>query len=273
LPAQRIILVEGGGAQAESVRAALEAEGYAVERVGSPEDAVELAHRERLVHAHRVETLSALAGGIAHDVNNALASALMAIGLLAGGTPAPALLAALEESLRRAMGAVRQLSWLARDAGGAVMLFQPKHLLAELQRLASALLPPGSELMTAYPYDLRLISADPREVFELLLGLLRTGRTALPPAGGTLTLSAENADLFRAIAAAQPGSYVVFDISPAPPGGPPESLRALLQALGGTVVTSASGSGLRAYVPAVAAVAAAESTAAGRKLDGPDSPG
>jgi CheY-like chemotaxis protein len=251
------VLVDGGGKEVEKVRAALAAAGHAVERVRTPQEAVELTRDEELVRAHRVESLSALAGGIAHDLNNVLASGLMAVDLLAGSSPAPPaarLLAALEESFRRATGLVRQLLWFARGAESGDTLFEPRHLIGDLQKVMAALLPPGSELETAYPPDLRFLAADPLQVYELLFGLLRAGWTALPPAGGTLTLAARDADVDAAFAhmlpGARAGSYVSFAVSPAPPQGLPAALQALLGALGGVAAPSGPDEELRVYLPA-----------------------
>ncbi len=249
----KIVLVDAAAATAESVRQALEAAGHEVERVRTAEEAIALSRGEELVSAHRVESLAALAAGIAHDLNNVLASGLMAIELLAGGpaeSPSARLLGALEESVRRAAGLVRQLLWFARGAEEAGAPYQPKHLVTELQKLVAALLPRGSEIETYYPPDLHLLSADPHEVYQLLLGLLRAAWTALPAAGGVLTLAARNARADEAPAEAAGAAQVVFEVRPAPPAGPPEALSALLATLGGTAAPPQPGGGLRVYLPA-----------------------
>jgi CheY-like chemotaxis protein len=253
---QGIVLVDGGAADLASVRQTLEATGHTVEGVRTPEEAVALARSQALLRAHRTESLAAIAGGIAHDLNNVLASSLMAIDLLAGSAAQlPAgILGALEESVRRATGLVRQLLWFARGLESDGARFQPKHLMTELQKLLSALLPAGTDLETSYPADLWFLSADPLQVYELLLGLLRAGWSALPPGGGSLTLAAENVivdDTFaRMLPGVRHGSYIAFAVSPGPPQELPEGLAALLAALGGVAAPPDARSGLRAYLPA-----------------------
>lgn len=268
---RRFVLVEAGTEELERLRPRLEAAGHAVEHVRTPEDAIALAQRETLVRVDRVESLAALAAGIAHDLNNVLASGLMATSMLSESVldeGTSLLLRSLEESLRHATDLGRQLLWFAHGAeAGGETLFQPKHLVTELRKLVAALLPPGCEIETSYPAELRLLAADPLEVYQLLLGLLRTGWSALPATGGMLTLTVEDVDLDQALgrsmAGARPGPYVAFEVMPAPADGLPEGLRALLSSLDGCTGPAAPGGGLRVYLPALASAAAA---AAAREL-------
>ncbi len=77
--------------------------------------------QEQALRAQRLESIGTLAGGIAHDLNNALTPISMAIELLR--TPQPeeqrqALLSVLESSTARGTELVRQVLAFARGSGG-----------------------------------------------------------------------------------------------------------------------------------------------------------
>ncbi|MGH9360385.1 MAG: hypothetical protein ACRD2T_00605, partial [Thermoanaerobaculia bacterium] len=132
----------------------------------------------------RAETICALAGGLAHHLNNLLATALMSVDLLDSGARSPderQVIAGLEESLRGGVALVRQMLWLARAGEGEPISFQLRNLLADAQRMLRAVLPAGQEIVTDYPPELPLLHGDPVLAYRLLIQL---GLAAAEAAGG-----------------------------------------------------------------------------------------
>jgi hypothetical protein len=151
----------------------------------------------RRLRLGRLESLSALAGGISHEMSNLAASVLMSAQLLEGCCPDEAthqVLASLDELARRLQHAGRQLHWLARGVAGEPTVFQPQYLLADLQKLARVAFPTSVTVITRYPPDLWPLAGEPLLVFQLLLALCLEARDHLP-AGGTLVLAARNDEI------------------------------------------------------------------------------
>src|ERR1700730_13218113 len=153
-----------------------------------------------LLRGERLRSLTPLAAGAAHELNNLLATVLMGVELLrqtCREAPERGVLSTLEETARRGLHTTRQLQWLARGAEGEATLFQPRFLIADLQQLMRATSPDTLVVVTDYPVDLWLLEGDPLAFYQLRLALLREGREALG-GSGTLPVSARNEELTAA---------------------------------------------------------------------------
>jgi two-component system cell cycle sensor histidine kinase/response regulator CckA len=145
----------------------------------------------------RARAVLALAGGLAHELGNLLAANLTALDLLAANATGEAdrrLLAALEESTRQGVHAVRQLLRLARATDGEAAGCELPYLLADLQKLL-AFAAPAAVVETAYPPDLWPLAADPLPVYQLLLALAAARRAA-----GEVRIGARNLPSDAAVA-------------------------------------------------------------------------
>jgi hypothetical protein len=145
----------------------------------------------------RLESLSALAGGVTHEMSNLAASVMMSVQLLEPSCQHAAdrqVLASLDELAHRLQHAGRQLHWLARGITGEATVFQPQYLLTDLQRLARVAFPSSIAVVTRYPPDLWPLAGDPLIVYQLLVALCVEARNRLP-AGGTVVLAASNQEL------------------------------------------------------------------------------
>jgi hypothetical protein len=229
-----------------------------------------------LLRGERLRCFTALAAGAAHELNNLLATVLMGVELLRQAcqeAPERGVLSTVEETARRGLHTTRQLQWLARGAEGEAALFQPRFLIADLQRLMRATSPETLVVVTEYPADLWLLEGDPLAFYHLLLALLLEGREALG-GNGTLTVSARNEDL--AAGPAGPGARRVVELivsaaaAPAAGGGKPvpplpivprdgARCEALARAAGGHSIarSPAAGGGRVVILPAAGAQRAA----------------
>jgi len=157
-----------------------------VGRASAEEDASRLL-------AQRLESIAALTAGVVHDLMNTLTSVSMAFDLFGQSAPASerALLGALDEDVRRGRDALRQMLWLAAAREGEPLIYQPLHLIKEVQKLMGRQLPP-IEVITDYPREACLLDGEPLLLRQLLIGLCLHARSRLPR-GGSLTLRAGSA--------------------------------------------------------------------------------
>jgi PAS domain S-box-containing protein len=209
-----------------------------VERFGSREEprivvsheditALKLAERAQL-RSQRLESLGTLAGGVAHDLNNALAPVLMGMNLLKEQYPEESrLFEMIEGSARRGADMVRQLLTFARGAEGERVPVQPQPLLREIERLMKGSFPKNIELRVQADDGLPPVVGDATQLHQVLLNLCVNARDAMP-GGGTLALRAQTVELdeayARSISDARPGHYLALKVSDTGSGIPADIL-------------------------------------------------
>jgi signal transduction histidine kinase/ActR/RegA family two-component response regulator len=179
----------------------------------------EMAQRERLEerlrHVQRLEAIGTLAGGVAHDFNNLLSVivgyTMSALERLQLGDPSREDLVEVRRASLRATDLTRQLL-----AFGRRQILQPRVLhiapaLAATEKMLLRLLGVDIELVTRAGPEVRPVRVDPGQLEQVVVNLLVNARDAMP-AGGRVTVSAENAEVdaeeARLHAEAAPGSYV-----------------------------------------------------------------
>ena len=159
------------------------------------EDALRKSESE-LARAQKLEALGRLAGGIAHDFNNNLTAILGYIDMMAEdideNSPMMADLEEMRRSAERASALARRLL-----AFGRRQVFQPRTL--DLNEVVSGLTPVVKRLLgerirlEVHPApDLFCVTADPRELEQVIMNLALNARDAMPD-GGTLTIQTRNA--------------------------------------------------------------------------------
>ncbi|MEP6974137.1 MAG: PAS domain S-box protein [Spartobacteria bacterium] len=172
-------------------------------------DVTELKKMEEQSHrAHRLESIGTLASGVAHDLNNILVPILMVAPLLRGKIQAAdrdKFLDIVQSSAERGASIVKQVLTFARGAEGDHILLQPIYLLQEIARIGENTFPKEITIRTRYHEDVRALEADPAQLHQILLNLAVNARDAMP-AGGVLTLAADNFDVDETYAATVPGA-------------------------------------------------------------------
>ncbi len=182
-----------------------------------------------LLRAQRMESIGMLAGGVAHDLNNALAPVLMATELLQSGCTDPQqrhLLGLIRAGADRGAAMVKQVLTFARGAEGKRGHVQVKHVLREIEDLARQTFPKSISIQTEPTRDLWPLIADPTQLHQVLLNLCVNARDAMP-LGGKLTLSATNMEVDESYARMtshdmKPGPFVVLSVTDTGTGMPPE---------------------------------------------------
>ncbi len=192
-----------------------------------------LAERQML-RTQRLESIGTLAGGIAHDLNNALAPIMMATELLRLEFPdtATSYLEMIQASAKRGADMVKQLLTFAKGVEGERLRVQPQRLLKEMEKLITSTFPKNIQLQTRYAKDLQSLLGDATQLHQVLLNLCVNARDAMP-AGGTLTLEAENREIdpayARTVPEAKPGPYVMWRVTDTGAGMAPEILERIFE--------------------------------------------
>ena len=184
----------------------------------------------QFLRVQRLESLGSLASGVAHDLNNVLTPILMAATMLAEERLEPRereLIQLLENSAQRGADIVQQLLLFGRGSDSPRAPMKMAIVINELMQLMSRTFPKTIAFASHVPKDLGLIDGDPTQVHQVLLNLCVNARDAMP-AGGTLSLVAENVQVDPAFAASQigarPGPYLLVRVRDSGTGISPEFL-------------------------------------------------
>jgi signal transduction histidine kinase len=209
------------------------ADGEVRQLVGCVWDATQRRNEEESrQQRQRFESVATLAGGIAHDLNNALAPLSMGLDLLrlrlGGDTESVETLQSMAASTRRAATIVKQLSGLARGGSEVTVAAQPRRILETLREQLQDSFPPGIAVRVRVPDDdLPHVQGGARPMHQVLLSLCVNAREAMR-ASGTLTVESRVIHVGPAQRVEYPeltqGAYVAFVVQDTGPGIP-EAIR------------------------------------------------
>jgi PAS domain S-box-containing protein len=182
---------------------------------------------QQFLRAQRMESIGTLAGGIAHDLNNALAPILMSVEILREKLTDQAshdTLAILEDSALHGANLVRQVLTFARGVDGQRIPINPIHLLNEIQNIIRDTFPKNINFSFNHSRDLWTVTGDPTQLHQVFTNLCVNARDAMPE-GGSLKVTMENAVLDDVYAGmnpdCKPGTYVVVTVTDTGTGIPP----------------------------------------------------
>lgn len=167
---------------------------------------------ERLQQAQRMESVGALAGGVAHEFNNMMQVVLGFSDFLVRDQRLPAdCLADVREIIRaadRAAVVTRQLLAFSHRAVHRPQVVDLSAAMLEAEPVVRRLVGEGRELVVvtdAAPH----VWVDPGQLQQVLINLVLNARDAMP-SGGTLTITTAETEL--------PGGTIAGDGVPIPPG-------------------------------------------------------
>ena len=182
----------------------------------------------QFLRAQRLDSIGALASGIAHDLNNVLAPIIIGVPLLGEmvkDQTARHLLKVMESSAQRGAAIVKQVLTFARGIEGERMPLQPRHLLWEMEKLAEETFPKSIRIESNVAADLWPVLGDATQLHQAVMNLCINARDAMP-GGGVITLDAANVMLSKETAekmpGAQPGSYACLRVTDTGMGIPQE---------------------------------------------------
>ena len=205
---------------------------------GSPKSILlintDITEKKRLeaqfLRAQRMDTIGSIAGGMAHDLNNALSPILMGIQLI-GRKPQDdetrRMLTIMETNTHRGADMVRQVLTFSRGREGELELLNPDRLVREMENIIRQTLPQSIHVAAMVPNDLWPVRANSTQLHQVLLNLCVNARDAMPN-GGELSLAVDNVELSATEATTLPGAvadqYVMLMVSDTGTGIPPEVL-------------------------------------------------
>lgn len=173
----------------------------------------------KFLRAQRMESLGVLAGGMAHELNNALAPVQMAMGLIAPRLPdreSASFVDMANQSVERAAQIVRQMLTFARGTAGKRLPLKMWHLVKDMEQIVQETFPKTITVTASIARDDWEVRGDPTQLHQVLMNLCVNARDAMPR-GGDLTLQVDNVRLDSQYTAinteAKVGPYVLVTVS------------------------------------------------------------
>jgi PAS domain S-box-containing protein len=204
----------------------------------------------QFLRAQRMESIGALAGGIAHDLNNILTPILTSVQILemrVGDDEKNAkVLRIIENNVTRGVKMIKHILAFARGGEPELRVVYPNELIDEVALFIRNTFPTNIRVVVSSKDDIAAIMGDYTQLYQVLVNLSVNAQDAMPN-GGTLKLSAENVRLTesdaRKILEAKPGDYVCLTVEDNGVGIPKELITQIFEPFF-TTKPSARGSGL-----------------------------
>ncbi len=154
----------------------------------------------QFLRAQRMDSIGALAGGIAHDLNNVFAPIMTAVEVLqvryANEERNQRILNTIASNVRRGSDMVKQILSFARGVEGERAPLNMAELIFEIERILQETFPKSINIRSKAPKNLWMVSGDATQLHQVLLNLCVNARDAMPE-GGMLKIEARNVKLDR----------------------------------------------------------------------------
>jgi PAS domain S-box-containing protein len=186
-------------------------------------------YQAQMLRSQRMDSIGTLAGGIAHDLNNALAPVLMSAEMLhytENEADREKYINIITTSAQRGVQMVKQILSFARRSRGPSAPVPVGNLVSEMAKIVKNTFPKSISIGVNFSSrKLWNVTGDVTELHQVLLNLCVNARDAMPD-GGRLTLSVENVrlDKHSAPSTNSPGPYVLVSVADTGTGIPPEVL-------------------------------------------------
>lgn len=173
---------------------------------------------QQFLRVQRMDSIGTLAGGIAHDLNNALAPILMSLDLLKRKFPDPnshELIGIIGASAQRGAEMVKQVLSFARGVEGDRVDMDCGALICEVEKITNDTFMKNIEVEVEIAPDLWSVAGDSTQLHQVLVNLCVNARDAMPR-GGRLKISAENhildAHYVGMSFGTEPGPYILIRV-------------------------------------------------------------
>jgi two-component system, cell cycle sensor histidine kinase and response regulator CckA len=148
---------------------------------------------EQLLRAQRMQSIGALAGGIAHDLNNIFSPILVATQVMAedlSEDERKKMLDTVTGCAQRGAEMVGRILAFARGTGGVKQRLDTGAIVSEVARLLQTVLPRSIRLKIVIDPDLPPVLGNSTQLHQILMNLCVNGRDAMS-GGGELSVSAK----------------------------------------------------------------------------------
>ncbi|HET9529327.1 MAG TPA: PAS domain S-box protein, partial [Blastocatellia bacterium] len=136
----------------------------------------------QFLRAQRMESIGALASGIAHNLGNLLSPILLAIQMLKRkftDEESQHMLAILQINAERGGEMIRQVLEFARGIEGERIELQPTHLIKEVARILESTFPKAIDIKVSIAKDLSTVVGDATQMHQVLMNLCVNARDAM----------------------------------------------------------------------------------------------
>ena len=186
--------------------------------------------RQQRLRAQRLESLGALAGGIAHDLNNLFMPILLGATTLKRLEPkeqSRRVIDNIERSVRRGSELVKQVLLFARGAEMSRQAVSVEEIVREVGSIAHSTFPRNISIDVSIAPHLPRVIADATQLSQVLLNLCVNARDAMPE-GGRISINVRSEDVTEQFArrhgGTSPGAYVVLEVMDTGTGMPKEMI-------------------------------------------------
>ena len=192
-----------------------------IRMIGTAQDITDRRQLElQLRHSQKMEAIGRLAGGVAHDFNNALTIIAgyteLVLGSLADDHPVRADVEEIRRAAARAESVTRQLLTFSRRDTVVLQAFDLNKVVAGLGRLLEHALGANVLFRTVPEADLPLIKGDVGQIEQAIVNLSANARDAMPD-GGELVICTSVVDVEDAFARAHApmlaGRFVMLSVT------------------------------------------------------------
>jgi len=191
---------------------------------------------EQVQQSTKMEAIGRLAGGVAHDFNNALTPILAVSGMMLEEMdqdhPSYEDIREIEEAGQRCAALTRQLLAFGRRQALDMRVMNLNDTVANMEKLLSRVIGEDIELIKFMEDGLGNVKADEGQIEQIIVNLAVNARDAMPN-GGKLTIETDKVFLDEEYAkthvAVTPGEYVMLAVSDTGQGMDEETIKHIFE--------------------------------------------